>query len=282
MRIPVFYSPKMVANFENFSPSAGKPIKVVKSWQKMNAPIDIVEPKPVDFDQICTAHQSDYVKKILFCDIDNGFGNKLPEVAASLPYTIGSMLSAAREALKNKKVAVAPCSGFHHAGYANPQGFCTFNGLIVTAQVLKMEGLINKIGIVDFDQHYGNGTSEIMKELNLSSWVKHFSSGASFYSQNQAEDFLVKIPKIMKMMEGSDVILYQAGADPHIDDPLGGWLTTEQLAERDLLVFSIASRMGIPIAWNLAGGYQLDEYGEIRPVLDIHDNTMRACVKIYA
>ena len=282
MRIPVFYSPKMVANFENFSPSAGKPIKVVKSWQKMNAPIDIVEPKPVDFDQICTAHQSDYVKKILFCDIDNGFGNKLPEVAASLPYTIGSMLSAAREALKNKKVAVAPCSGFHHAGYANPQGFCTFNGLIVTAQVLKMEGLINKIGIVDFDQHYGNGTSEIMKELNLSSWVKHYSSGASFYSQNQAEEFLVKIPKIMKLMDGCDLILYQAGADPHIDDPLGGWLTTEQLAERDLLVFSIASRMGIPIAWNLAGGYQLDEYGEIRPVLDIHDNTMRACVKIYA
>ena len=71
------------------------------------------------------------------------------------------------------------------------------------------------------------------------------------------------------------------GADPHINDPLGGWLTTEQLAERDRLVFSAAKRLGIPIAWNLAGGYQIDEDGGISKVIEIHNNTMLACTETY-
>ena len=78
-------------------------------------------------------------------------------------------------------------------------------------------------------------------------------------------------------MRGCDVVLYQAGADPHIDDPLGGWLTIEQLRERDRLVFENAERFGLPIAWNLAGGYQ----SPLRKVLDIHDNTMLECVSVF-
>ena len=49
------------------------------------------------------------------------------------------MLSAAREALRCGAVAAAPCSGFHHAGYDKAEGFCTFNGLMVTACVLRHE-----------------------------------------------------------------------------------------------------------------------------------------------
>ena len=71
-------------------------------------------------------------------------------------------------------------------------------------------------------------------------------------------------------------MLYQAGADPHINDPLGGWLTTEQLYRRDARVFDGLRKMCIPVAWNLAGGYQRDAAGTIRPVLTIHDNTLHA------
>jgi len=78
-------------------------------------------------------------------------------------------------------------------------------------------------------------------------------------------------------MADCGVILYQAGADPHVDDPLGGWLTTEQLRERDRLVFENVATLGVPIAWNLAGGYQTP----LRNVLDIHDNTMRECAAVF-
>ena len=55
-------------------------------------------------------------------------------------------------------------------------------------------------------------------------------------------------------------------------------MTTKQLLERDQIVFKTARLMNLPVAWNLAGGYQRDENGEILPVLRIHDNTMRACL----
>ena len=68
-------------------------------------------------------------------------------------------------------------------------------------------------------------------------------------------------------------MLYQAGADCHVDDPLGGWLTTEQMLRRDEMVFAGLAALRVPVAWNLAGGYQTP----IRKVLELHDNTMGAC-----
>ena len=82
----------------------------------------------------------------------------------------------------------------------------------------------------------------------------------------------------MQRFAACDLLLYQAGADPHVDDPLGGWLTTQQLRERDRGVFQTARSLGVPIAWNLAGGYQAN----LRKVLDIHDNTMLECLCAYA
>ena len=46
-QIPVFYTPKMVANFSSFSPSAGKPARVVGAWQRLGLPIEIIDFEPV-------------------------------------------------------------------------------------------------------------------------------------------------------------------------------------------------------------------------------------------
>ncbi len=98
--IPVFYSPKMVADIKSFSPSAGKPAKVVESW-KAQFPIQVIEPTPVTVAEIKRAHDPGFVGDILACLADNGFGNRSPAVAAALPYTSGSMLSGARHVLKS-------------------------------------------------------------------------------------------------------------------------------------------------------------------------------------
>ena len=278
--IPVFYSPAMVADSRSFSPSAGKPALAVKSWQFLGLPLQFRTPQPLSAEQFGVAHDPEFVADVLSRRRNNGFGNKSPAVAASLPLTSGAMLSAAREALKNKIGAIAPCSGFHHAGYDFAGGFCTFNGLMVTAAVLLAEGKAHKVGILDFDQHWGNGTQDIIDRLHLDNAVVHYSP--SEYSRPaKAEAFLAAIKKILERFAGCDLVLYQAGADPHIDDPLGGWLTTEQLYRRDRAVFEGLKRLGIPVAWNLAGGYQNDEDGGIRPVLDIHDNTMVAFVEAH-
>lgn len=272
--IPVYYTPAMVAAVESYSPSAGKPAAVVASWVDAGFPLSIRAPQPVTPDDFKRAHDPQHVDDILAGVKLNGFRNRSPEVAASLPYTHGAMLDAARAAIANRRVAVAPCSGFHHAGYDTCFGYCTFNGLMVTALALHAAGDVRRVGILDFDEHHGDGTDDIIGRLGLD-WIHHYSAGKEEGGTvAHAREFLDRIPSIVAGMADCDVVLYQAGADPHVDDPLGGWLTTEQLVERDARVFQAAHALGLPIAWNLAGGYQKP----LRKVLDIHDNTMRVCV----
>ena len=275
-KIPIFFSNAMQANVASISPSAHKPLAAVGSWTALGIPLAITEPTPATREDFKRAHDPEFVDAIVECRAMNGFGTRATDVAASLPYTSGAMLSAAREAVRNGQVAVAPTSGFHHAGHSEVAGFCTFNGLMVSALAIKAAGLVQRVGILDFDQHYGDGTDDIIETLGID-FVTHYSAGAHYHSESQASEFLQQVPELVASMNECDVVLYQAGADPHIDDPLGGWLTTQQLAERDRLVFESARQLGIPLAWNLAGGYQ----SPLRKVLDVHDNTMRACASAY-
>jgi acetoin utilization deacetylase AcuC-like enzyme len=274
--IPVFFSPQMQAKVESLSPSAHKPLMAVESWMALGIALSITPPTPVTREELARAHDRAFVDAILECRAMNGFYTKAPDVAASLPHTSGAMLGAAREAIRNGQVAVAPTCGFHHACHALADKFCTFNGLMVTALALKQEGLADRVGILDFDQHYGDGTEEIIQTLRTD-FVKHYTAAEFYHQESQADEFLGRVPELVAAMKDCDVLLYQAGADPHVDDPLGGWLTNQQLAERDRLVFETARELKIPVAWNLAGGYQ----EPLRKVLDIHDNTMRACAAVY-
>lgn len=114
--IPVFYNDKMVAdNQGGFSPSANKPKQVVESWLDQDLPIEIIEPQPVTIEQLCLAHTPKYVHGVLSLRMNNGFGTKSQNVPDALPYTSGSMLSAARHILERGGVACSPTSGFHHA-----------------------------------------------------------------------------------------------------------------------------------------------------------------------
>jgi acetoin utilization deacetylase AcuC-like enzyme len=278
--IPVFYTPKMIAESGCFSPSAAKPIKVVASWQSQ-FPIEVIEPTPATLEDLGRAHDLSWVKRVLAGEADNGFANRSLEVAAALPYTSGAMLSAARHALKTGKVAAAPCSGFHHAEHSHPMGYCTFNGLMVTALALKVDG-VHRIGILDLDMHYGNGTDHIIQKLDASAWVTHRTAGRTIDYPTQVKHFFDEwLPEALAAMSECDVVLFQAGADPHVMDPYGGWMETDEMQRRDAIVFDFLAARGIPVVWNLAGGYQVEPDGSIPKVLEIHDNTMRECVRVY-
>lgn len=282
-RIPVFYDPRMLAIPEqSFSPSAEKPRQVVESWQLRQFPIDVQSFPPVTIEALKRAHEAEYVDDIFSGELPNGFGDRSPQVAESLPWTSGAMLAAARAALVNGQIACAPCSGFHHAHWRENHGFCTFNGLMVTAMTLLAEGVVKKIGILDADMHVGDGTEDIILRLSAREQIRHVTVGEEYRDERQAVDFLLALWDIVPGFSDCDLLLYQAGADPHVDDPLGGWLTTAQLRERDRVVFTLCREMKLPVAWNLAGGYQRDKHGSIRPVLDIHNNTMAECVAVYS
>ena len=80
---------------------------------------------------------------------------------------------------------------------------------------------------------------------------------------------------------GPDLILYQAGADTHVDDPLGGLLTSAEMRERDHAMFSIARELAVPLSWNLAGGYQVEQDGTIPRVVELHLNTFEEALRVW-
>lgn len=272
----VFFSQKMVADSGSYSPSAGKPALAVASWRKRGFAIDVIEPTPASLAQLYRAHNADHVNDVMACKKYNGFGNKNRSVADSLLYTVGAMIEATHEAFRSGFNTCAPVSGFHHAGWDYSDGYCTFNGLMVAALDLLERTGASRVGILDLDQHYGDGTENIIEKLGLNSSIIHYSAGLC---RADAVDFLNELPALINdLYTGCNVLIYQAGADPHINDPLGGWMTTEQLYERDVIVFEAAKRLKVPVAFDLAGGYQKDRDGGISPVLKIHDNTMAACL----
>lgn len=291
--VPVFYRREGACPPQHGIQTPGKPEFVVESWRRHRLPIDVRSFRPLTAAQIAIAHDRSFVDGVLSCDLPNGFGTTDPAVAAALPYTNGGFLAAAREALANGLVACSPTSGFHHAEWAEAQGFCTFNGLMITARTLLQERPELRIGILDCDAHYGNGADEILTHMPEAeaARLEHYTRGRPNYSVvSTPAEFLAHLPVLLEgwKQKGVGLVLYQAGADPHVNDPVGcKFLTNDQLRARDAAVFEACRRLELPVVWNLAGGYQEDRRHpegtaeRIRKVLDIHDATMEECARVY-
>jgi len=259
-----------------YSPSWRKPGLFVRKAKDVlfDYQIDLHHSKAVEPEELMQVHDPKYVKGVLNGTKSNGFGNSDVSVAQSFLYTTGAMAQGVDIALDTGASVCAPVSGFHHAGYDHGGGFCTFNGLAVAANRALKRGKLP--GVIDIDAHYGNGTDNIMQVLGWD--FPHYTFGGVDYAKagklqglTEGEAFLRGFPYILKKFAKCDVILYQAGADPHINDPLGGSLTTMEMMERDRLVFEFFNERNIPVVWNLAGGYQ----EPVQKVLDLHLNTLR-------
>jgi acetoin utilization deacetylase AcuC-like enzyme len=281
----VFYRREQVGPPQRSSPSAHKPRLVVADWSKrFGSALEFCSFEPATEKQIARAHHADYVKGVLDGSCANGFGNCDLAVAASLPYTSGSIVAAAEYAVVHREVVCSPTSGFHHAGFSEAGGYCTFNGLMVAALALKDAGLVNRVAILDCDAHYGNGTDSIIRALGVD-WIEHHTQGNAFWDVASAAHGAYErwLDAAIAKCRSCDLVLYQAGADPHINDPLGGILSTEQMSARDRTVFQQLGHL--PMVWNLAGGYQVvrgeTEAERIEPVLALHRETARLHCEIF-
>lgn len=277
----VVFDERMVAATRSFSPSSRKPGLVMQDWLQHWPGLSVVAPRMATREQLALAHDPEYVDGVLDCSITNGFGNLDADVARSLPWTVGAMVTAAERALAETATYCAPVSGFHHAHWSRGGGYCTFNGLMVAALHVLQQGLADHVWILDCDFHYGDGTEDILLRIDpeLRMRIHHRTAGALF-PPGSPEECLHWVRDAMHEIKASPVphrrklVLYQAGADQHVDDPLGGLLTTGELQRRDNIVFRYINAYGIPCAWNLAGGYQQEPDGSIPKVLEIHRNTM--------
>lgn len=282
-RLRVLYSADMVSESgRGISPSDRKPREVADALLRTGWPIEFVAPEPTPVSEICKVHDPTFVADVLELRRSNGFGSLSASVARSLPFTSGACYESARAALQDGTSA-SLTSGFHHAGPSSVRGFCTFNGLMIAAQRLLDEGHVSRVAIVDCDYHYGDGTQAIIDAKGLDDRVLHISFGNTYRKPHQAGYYLDAVSRLSGRFETfrPDIVLYQAGADTHVDDPYGGLLTTDQMRLRDRTVFAIAREMGIALTWNLAGGYQVEVDGSIPRVVQLHLNTFEEALRTW-
>jgi acetoin utilization deacetylase AcuC-like enzyme len=149
-------------------------MEFLKEKKLFNNPnFKLIQPRKAKLDQIKYVHSENLIKeiqeicnlssktqRIQYIDMDTAASPKTYE--ASL-YAVGGNLQAADEILdkktKNAFALVRPPG--HHSNSHKFAGFCIFNNIAITAEYLFREKKLNRIAIIDWDCHHGNGTQDI-------------------------------------------------------------------------------------------------------------------------
>ena len=171
----------------------------------------------------------------------------------------------------------------HHAIPTRAMGFCLFNSVAVAARhALDARGL-DRVMIVDWDVHHGNGTNDIFHGtsevlfVSIHQWPLYPGSGAaSDVGSGDGEGFTVNLPvppgtgdeEYRSLVDDvvvplardyrPQLMLISAGYDAHRDDTLADCrLTEEGYAAMALSIREVADAVGAPLGCVLEGGYAL-------------------------
>jgi acetoin utilization deacetylase AcuC-like enzyme len=247
-------------------------------------------PAPLDGDAIKRVHHAEYVDRILAL---RGQAAALDPDTMLSPKSVDAALLAAGatwEAVRgicqgeaaNAFALVRPPG--HHAEADRAMGFCIFNNVAVAAQLALDAFGYQRVAIVDWDVHHGNGTQHIFEEradvFYASTHRFPFYPGTGAESEKgrgKGEGFTLNVP--LRSGDGDlalesafddvilprlneyapDLVLVSAGFDAHRSDPLGGLeVSTEAFARLTQRMMKLANDCGQGrIALVLEGGYDL-------------------------
>jgi acetoin utilization deacetylase AcuC-like enzyme len=193
-----------------------------------------------------------------------------PDLVNRTCIAVGGTVLTAQLALQTG-LACNTAGGTHHAFPSYGSGFCIFNDLAIAARVIQQQGLAKKILIVDLDVHQGDATAFIFQN-DRSVFTFSMHCGVNFPATKQKSDLDVPLaegleddeylqtldrylPDLLSQFK-PDLVLYDAGVDPHHGDRLGKLaLTDTGLFRRDMQVISACLVGRYPIACVIGGGY---------------------------
>lgn len=271
----VFYDRRQsVKSNKSFSPSAQKSALLAQEWKRLGFPVTFKSFKPVKNTDLYRIHDRDYVDGVLSGNRDNGYGNRSLAVARSLNWVCGSFVSAVEFSIKTGRDSWSLSAGAHHAHYRHGAGFCSYNFLCLGALHARDMGSKRTL-LLDFDMHFPDGCRDIKKQIGIPELEIYAFADQNIDSVAQTEAWLKELPSILLgLLDGVDIVFYNAGVDCAETDPLGGVMTAEQMARRDRCVFETAKFFGTDCVVSLAGGYSKDSDGGIGPTLNLHTQTL--------
>ena len=202
---------------------------------------------------------------------------------------VGGTLLTARLAL-NSGLACHLAGGTHHAHPGFGSGFCIFNDCAVAAAVLLRQNVVQRVMVVDLDVHQGDGTAACFQaDPRVFTLSVHARSNFPLRKVNSDLDIPLddhtsdtgymaaigdQLPERLDNLR-PDLVLYNAGVDPHREDRLGKLSLTDQgLLHRDRLVIDACLRRNIPVATVIGGGYD-----DLLPLVKRHALVFRVAVE---
>jgi acetoin utilization deacetylase AcuC-like enzyme len=254
-----------------------------------SADLEFAEPAPAGWDDLALVHTPEYLEKTRLGTLtpDEIAQLEIPwsrEIAAGFRLMVGGTIHTARLALTDR-IAVHLGGGLHHAFANHGEGFCMFNDVAVAIRRLQRDGAIRRAAVVDCDVHHGNGTAMIFgrdpdvftfsihQQHNYPMWKPPSDLDIGLPDGTRDEGYVSKLADALETVVAHrpDVVAYLAGADPFVEDRLGGLsLTKEGLRRRDCLVFDVCRSAGVPVFVTLAGGYAQ----RVEDTVDIHVGTV--------
>ena len=242
--------------YQNHNTGDGHPEKldrvtaVIDNFKRLDNK-SLIWKKPSKFDRslLEITHNSDYInfversfpkKGLSFLDGDTVVSPGSKEATSD---AVGSIITAIdgvqNNEFKNAFCAVRPPG--HHAEKNKAMGFCIYNNVAVGANYLIDKYKLNKIAIIDFDVHHGNGTQDIFynneKVLYISTHQFPYYPGSGTEQEKgkynnifniplpagtTSEEYLSAYEYVLKKIAEfkPEFILLSAGFDAHKDDPL--------------------------------------------------------------
>ena len=260
-------------------------------------PITEHAPDPMPREWLEAVHDPAYVAEVFAArvppDKERRIGFSVtPRIRDRVRHTNGGTWLAARLALEHGYAANS-AAGSHHALHDTGAGYCVFNDLAVTANRLIAQGEARRILIVDCDVHQGDGTASLTAGRE-DIFTLSLHAEKNFPVRKARSNLDIGLPDgldddgYMDALErhlppvfdtfAPDLVLYQAGVDPHGDDRLGRLnLTDKGLERRDRFVVAQSRERGLPIASALGGGY-----GDQHAVAARHARSMIAMARTNA
>lgn len=253
-----------------------------------------IAPRVADRNWIESVHSSDLVSRARnACERELPFLDVMDVGVSRDSFDVALLAAGGALELADKVVAGDVDNAFalcrppgHHAEHNQALGFCLFNNVAIAARYLQKQHGLDKILILDWDVHHGNGTQHSFDEdpsvLYVSTHQYPYYPGTGAYSETgvgRGEGSTLNCPmpagagdeqylaafmeKILPEIDtfSPDFIIVSAGFDAHVDDQLAGInLTTEFFGWMTSRLMEVAEKhCGGRIISLLEGGYNVNK-----------------------
>src|SRR4028119_63308 len=300
MNLPIIYHPDYVAPLPEGHrfpmPKFGKLYELLLA-DGIATPEQFHLPEPPPIEWIQFVYTSEYVQAYCQGTLDPKAQRRIglpwsPALVNRTCTAVGGTILTAQLALSHG-LACNTAGGTHHAFPGYGSGFCIFNDLAIAARVLQKLNLVHKVLIVDLDVHQGDGTAFIFQN-DPSVFTFSMHCEINFPGTKQQSDLDVPLPVGMEddaylqtlakylpdLLSNvlPDLVLYDAGVDPHAGDRLGKLaLTDTGIFRREMQVLSTCVSSGYPVACVIGGGYADD----LKSLVWRHSLLHRAASEVY-